>query len=182
MSRIPLLPADLDQPADLLAAIRARRGGSLLNLDRTLLHSPMLARAWNDYLGAIRGKLSLQPRLRELVICAVARLNGADYEFAQHAPEYRRAGGSDATLAALHDISTAPPAGTDFTPLERAALQVTCELTRDLRVSEAAFAALRAALPDPAQQVELMAVIATYNMVSRFLIGCDVPDEPGARD
>jgi len=213
MSRIPLLPADLAEPADLLAAIRARRGGALLNLDRMLLHSPALARVWNDYLGTIRGRLSISPKLRELAICAVARLNGADYEFAQHAPEFRRAGGSEAALAALqnlavprdraaphglaaphelgvpHDVNppqglalpqgldTAPAGEAPFDALESAALRVTFELTRELRVSEPAFAALHAALPDASQQVELIAVIATYNMVSRFLIGCDVPAE-----
>ncbi|MBS0612171.1 MAG: carboxymuconolactone decarboxylase family protein [Proteobacteria bacterium] len=177
MSRIPLLPGDLVEPAELIDAIRARRGGTLLHLDRMLLHSPALARAWNDYLGAIRGRLSISSKLRELVICAVARLNGADYEFAQHAPEFRRAGGSAEALAALHDLDAALAGEAPFDALERAALRVTCELTRELRVSEPAFAALRAALPDASQQVELIAVIATYNMVSRFLIGCDVPPE-----
>ncbi len=50
----------------------------------------------------LSGYLTLQPRLRELVICAVARLNGADYEFAQHAPEYRRAGGREAAFGTMH--------------------------------------------------------------------------------
>ncbi len=177
MSRIPLPPADLDQPADLLAAMRARRGGTLLNLDRMLLHSPALARAWNDYLGAIRGTLSISPKLRELAICAVARLNGADYEFAQHAPEFRRAGGSAAAAEALGDVAAAAQDETLFDALERATLRVTFELTCESRVSEMAFEELRACLPQPAQQVELIAVIATYNMVSRFLIGCSIPHE-----
>ena len=177
MSRIPLVPADLAEPAELIDAIRARRGGTLLHLDRVLLHSPALARAWNDYLGAIRGRLALDAKLRELAICAVACLNSADYEFEQHVPEFRRAGGSAEAAAALRDIDAVLAAGAPFDARERAALRVTCELTRELRVSDAAFAALRAALPATSQQVELIAVIATYNMVSRFLIGCDVPPE-----
>jgi hypothetical protein len=36
MPRVPNLPADVREPADLVAAIRARRGGSLLNLDRAI--------------------------------------------------------------------------------------------------------------------------------------------------
>lgn len=177
MSRIPLLSADLTEPADLLVAMRARRGGALLNLDRMLLHSPPLARAWNDFLGTIRGSLSISAKLRELVICAVARLNGADYEFAQHAPEFRRAGGSAAAAAALGNVATAAGNEALFDGLERAALRVTLELTRELRISETAFEALRARMPQPSQQVELIAVIATYNMVSRFLTGCSVPQE-----
>ncbi len=178
MSCIPLVPADLAEPAELLAAIRKRRGGTLLNLDRMLLHSPALAGAWNEYLGAIRGRLSLPARLRELAICAVARLNGADYEFEQHAPEWLRAGGSRQAVESLRNVDAALASEDLFEPVERAALRVTVELTRNLRISEQAFADLRASLPQPAQQVELIAVIATYNMVSRFLTGCDVPHEP----
>ena len=69
---------------ELVAAIEARRGGSLLNLDRMLLWSEPLARGWNGYLRAVRTELSLSPFLRELAICAersdiseeIARLSG----------------------------------------------------------------------------------------------------------
>ena len=37
-------------------------------------------------------KLSLSPRLRELAMCGVAVLNGAEYEFHHHAPEFVKAG------------------------------------------------------------------------------------------
>ncbi|MBC8120156.1 MAG: carboxymuconolactone decarboxylase family protein, partial [Burkholderiaceae bacterium] len=75
----------------LVSAIEARRGGALLNLDRMLLWSEPLARGWNVYLGALRREISLPPFLRELAICVVARLTGADYEFHHHAPELKRA-------------------------------------------------------------------------------------------
>ena len=48
MPRIPYQPADLTEPVDIVSAIRARRGGSLLNLDRMLLHSPAYAKGWNS--------------------------------------------------------------------------------------------------------------------------------------
>jgi alkylhydroperoxidase family enzyme len=98
MARIPYLPADLREPADLVDAIRARRGGRLLNLDRMLLYSPPLAAGWNAHLRAVRTQLELDPKLRELAICAVAALNGADYEFVHHAPEFLAAGGSEHQL------------------------------------------------------------------------------------
>ena len=68
MPAIPYQPQDIDEPSELVAAIRARRGGALLNLDRMLLHSPPFARGWNDFLGAVRNELSLTPKLRELAI------------------------------------------------------------------------------------------------------------------
>jgi hypothetical protein len=42
------------QPADLVDAIKARRGGELINLDKALLWSEPLARGWNVYLKAVR--------------------------------------------------------------------------------------------------------------------------------
>ena len=66
MPRIPYLPADLAEPREIVDAVRARRGGTLLNLDRLLLYSPELAIGWNSYLGAVRTRLALSPKLREL--------------------------------------------------------------------------------------------------------------------
>jgi hypothetical protein len=63
---------------ELVKAIELRRGGKLLNLDRMLLWSEPLARGWNVYLRTIRQELALLPFLRELAICVVARLTGAD--------------------------------------------------------------------------------------------------------
>ena len=51
---IDLVDANISEPADLVGAIRKRRGGELLKLDRMLLHSPALAEGWNVYLGKIR--------------------------------------------------------------------------------------------------------------------------------
>ena len=62
MAAIPYQPQDLAEPRDLVAAIRARRGGRLLNLDRMLLHSPPLARGWNGYMGAVRTELAVSPK------------------------------------------------------------------------------------------------------------------------
>jgi alkylhydroperoxidase family enzyme len=176
MPRIAYLPQHHDQPADLVRAIRARRGGALLNLDRMLLHSPALARGWNSLFGAVRGELALDPLLRELAICAVARLNGAEYEFVHHVQPYLAAGGSAEQLALLHDIAAAVENRLAFSPAERAVLALTYEMTRRVRVSEAHFAAVRALLPQR-QVVELVGVIAAYNMVSRFLVALDVDIE-----
>ena len=88
MPRIPFVPADLSEPADVVAAIRARRGGELLHIDRMLLNSPALASGWNGYLRAVRNDIGLDPMLRELAMCVVAVINGAEYEFVQHAPYF----------------------------------------------------------------------------------------------
>ncbi|NCX26019.1 MAG: carboxymuconolactone decarboxylase family protein, partial [Burkholderiaceae bacterium] len=54
---IPYQPLDLAEPADLVAEIRKRRGGQLINLDRMLLHSEPVARGWNHFIGNVRQQL-----------------------------------------------------------------------------------------------------------------------------
>jgi alkylhydroperoxidase family enzyme len=177
MSFIPYLPQDLAEPSELVAAIRERRGGKLLNLDRMLLHSPPLAQGWNAYLRAVRTELAVSPKLRELAICAIARLNHADYEFHHHAPEFLRAGGTAAQLDALGHVGELNMALSAFDAAERAVLGLAMEMTRDVKVSVATMAAVRAALGTDRQVVEIVAVVAAYNMVSRFLVALGVEPE-----
>jgi alkylhydroperoxidase family enzyme len=172
----PLLDAHAG-PEHLVSAIRTRRGGQLLNLDRVLLHSPALAQGWNAHLGAVRTGLALPAKLRELVICAVAVLNHADYEFAQHAPEFLRAGGSPAALQALRDYDAACDAAQFFDDVECAALRLTREMTRQVAVTDDTFELVRAVLGNERHVVELIGVVATYNMVSRFLVALEVASE-----
>ena len=164
-------------PADLVAAIRARRAnGNLLNLDRMLLHSPPMARGWNTFMGAIRRDLDIAPLLRELAICAVAKLNRAEYEWIQHAPEFLAAGGTQAQLDAMLNIAKAPDNSAAFNVLERLVLKLTKEMTRNIAVSAATLDALRAHLPNR-EVTEIVCVIASYNMVSRFLVALGIEPE-----
>jgi alkylhydroperoxidase family enzyme len=173
--------ADDKAPKELVDAIRSRRtGGKLLNLDRMLLHSPNFAKGWNGMFGAIRNQLSAPPKLRELVIMAIGALNHADYEWAQHEPEFLKAGGTKAQLAKLEDVAAATKDGALFDEAERATLALTSEMTRGVRVKPATLKRIRAVLPDD-QVVELIGTIAGYNMVSRFVVATGVEVEEGAR-
>ncbi|MDB6045048.1 MAG: carboxymuconolactone decarboxylase [Gammaproteobacteria bacterium] len=157
-----------------MAQIEGRRAGGLLNLDRLLLNSPPFARGWNSHHGAVRAELELDQKLRELAICGVGILNGAEYEFEQHAPELRRAGGTGAQLHALRRFEAASKDESLFDAVERAVMRLTLEMTRYVRVSDETFASVRSALSDERHVVELVGVIATYNMVSRFLVALEV--------
>lgn len=148
-----------------------------------LLVSPALARGWNAHLGAVRTGFTLAARLRELAICAVAVLNGADYELEQHLPLYRQAGGSERAVDVLrsyqssHDAAALFNAAEAFGAVEHAVLELTIEMTLHISVSDATFERVRSGLKDDQQTVELVAVIATYNMVSRFLVALGVDAE-----
>ena len=174
MPHVPYVPADLAEPKEVVDAVRARRGGHLTHLDRLLLHSPPLAAGWNSLLGAVRTRLSLDARIREIAICAVASLNGAEYEFHHHAPELIKAGGDEHQVRALRDVASAANNGGLFTEAQRAALQLTLEMTHGVAVNDDTMEWVKNALGSPQLVVELVATIATYNMVSRFLVALDV--------
>ena len=168
---IPYVTDDKAGPPDLIEAIRARRPGhQLWYLDRMLLNSPNFAKGWNTMFGAIRGQLSLPGKLREIPIMAIAVMNKADYEWAVHEPEFLKAGGTKEQLAALQKLQGDPKL---FDETERAALQLSIEMTREVKPKQATIDQLRKLLPD-SQLVELIGTIAGYNMVSRFLLATGV--------
>ena len=163
MARLPYANPDTPQNKALASRIISERG-SVLHLYRMLLHSPPLAEGWLTLLTAVRQKFKLAGALRELVIMRVAVLNGATYEADQHAPIALREGVTREQLAALERWEAADV----FTPLQRAALRLTDAMTRDVHIDDAVLAAVREHLPEQ-ETVELVATIAAYNMVSRFL-------------
>ncbi|MEM7466286.1 MAG: carboxymuconolactone decarboxylase family protein [Pseudomonadota bacterium] len=171
---IPFADIDSTEPAELVAAIKARRGGELLKLDRMLLHSPNFADGWNYFLGKVRTELTIPAQLAELAICYIAKLNGADYEFEQHAPLFLRAGGRAEQVSAL---DRAPVDKQLFSSLELAVLALTKEMTHEIRVQDSTLEALKLLLGDEKKLVEIIGVVAAYNMVSRFLVAAGVKTE-----
>jgi alkylhydroperoxidase family enzyme len=172
MARLP----DVDPAGEVADRVRERRGGTLTPLDRMLLHSEPLADGWNALLGAVRSRFELDADLRELAICRVAALTGADYEWRAHAPLLVRAGFPEDRLDSLR----APGVPADLLPAHRTVVAYTDAVTRDLRVSADLFTEVQELLGDRST-VELTATISTYNMVSRFLLALDVGGEAPER-
>lgn len=170
MARLPYL----DPPGEIADRIRQRRGGRLRPLDQVLLHSPPMAEAWNQMLGAVRQRSSLPDDVRELVILRVAALNGADYEWEAHEEIGRRAGLGDAELAYLRTGAGPSPLGA----AQQAAFDFASASTRTCEVPEEVFAAARHALGE-AGVVDLAVTTGAYNMVSRFLTALDVGERLG---
>ena len=177
MPRLPYKAHDDAGPEEVVAPIRARRGGTLLNLDRQLLHSPPLALGWNALMGAVRTGLELPAGLREIAICVVATLNRAPYEFHHHAPLLRAAGASEAQVDALADVDRALATPGLFDAAERATIRLALEMTRSVEVADETFAAARSALADDRHLVELIGTIASYNMVSRVIVALGIEPE-----
>ncbi|OMH36667.1 carboxymuconolactone decarboxylase family protein [Tersicoccus sp. Bi-70] len=146
-----------------------RRGGVLTPLDRLLAHNDGLAAGWNALLGAVRQEFSIPGDLRELIILRVAVLNGAGYEWAAHVDLARRYGVRESVIESI------AREGTVLTHDARydAVLAYTDAMTRAVTVTDHTFDQLRSLFSE-AEIVELTATVASYNMVSRFLVALGV--------
>ena len=173
MAHLPYADPDRPELRPLVERIVAERG-EVLHLYRMLLHSPPLAEGWLGYFTQVRQRLDLDAGLRELVIMEVAHLNRAPYEAEQHVPFALRAGLTRTQLDALPNWQASP----DFDALQRAALRLADTMTRDVQVPAALMAEVQTLLGER-QAVELVATIAGYNMVSRFLEALQIhSDDP----
>ena len=196
---ISYVASDLTEPESIVGPIRARRGGRLLNLDRMLLHSPRLAFGWSAFFGVLRRSgpsgVEVDPALKEMCICFVGVLNGAEYEVYQHEPPFKQAGGTAGQVQALRDLGGVaeggPPSSFSdepsersikrssikhFTPLELDALDLAFHMTRTVHVPRPLMLRLRASLGNQ-KLVELVTAIGAYNGVSRILVALDVTAE-----
>jgi len=162
--RIPLVePGTRPELASIEQSIVAERG-RISALYQALLNSAPLAEGWEKLLTAIRNKSSLPADLREIAILRVAILNRAPFEFDAHLPIARKAGVAEEKLAALE----LPQVGELFSVVEQAVLALTDAMTRDVQVPDRLFEPIARHF-DARAVTELVATIAAYNMVSRFL-------------
>ncbi|KAI1308568.1 AhpD-like protein [Xylaria venustula] len=184
--RVPYVPnpppTKTDEEAAIVERIAARRAPRPLQpLDLALLHSPPVADGWNAFLGAVRTRTLLPDGLRELAICRVAVCNAAWYEWGHHAPLAAAAGLGPRALEVvkkgdLGGVSEEERKGAEEDGLgvrEWAVLRYADEMTRLVRVSDGTFEGLRGVC-DEREVVEVTAITAAYNCVSRFLVALDV--------
>jgi alkylhydroperoxidase family enzyme len=174
MSRLE--PADpkrlTGEDAAVAARIAVERAGAS-GLYHQLLHSPSFAAGWLALSRAVRSQGVLEEPLRELVILQVGRILRTSYEYSHHVVIARRAGVTDAQIAALAEAADSPL----FSLREQAALAYAAVLTEQARVPDEVFARARAAFSDQ-EIVELTITAAFYNMVCRFLVAMQVEAEP----
>jgi AhpD family alkylhydroperoxidase len=176
-ARVPYLNRE-DLPEDyriIFDNLAAERGGAVGNLFRVLAHTPRFLRRFCAMGNDLRNKTALDPKLRELAILTVGRLTDAQYEFVHHWNLARRVGVSREQLEALADWEKSPK----FSDHERAVIRYATEATDKVRVSDAAWNAVKASLDTP-RLMELVQNVAYYNMVVRILVPAGVELEPGA--
>jgi 4-carboxymuconolactone decarboxylase len=82
---------------DELAALRGRISGP----SSVVLHSPSLARPWNEISEYLHGFSVVEPQHSELAVCATAREFDCDYIWAAHVRQARSAGVSERAIKAV---------------------------------------------------------------------------------
>lgn len=180
--RVPYAPSSPpdEASAPVYARIAARRAPRpLIPLDLALLHNPSIADGWNSFIGAIRTKTSVPPALLELAISRVAVLNHAVHEWDVHAALARKAGVSQEVLQTVFELGVTRQGMVEregllgFSEEEYAVLVYTDQMTVGVQVEEEVVEKVKGLLGET-QTVELTAVVAAYNCVSRFLVALDV--------
>ena len=175
MPRVELLDESSARvSAHALQTVKRLRGGELGEIDRLTLHSAAVALGWVQMFVGLASGCSIDLRLREIALLRVGVLTRARYQSFQHRKiALRRAG---MTLAEIDAVANWR-GSVHFTDKEQAVLAYTDAMTDEVQVPDAVFAALRAQFNET-EIVELTAIIAGYNMVSRFMEALELlPDE-----
>jgi alkylhydroperoxidase family enzyme len=170
MARVPFIDPD-ERPdlADLVARIRSGRG-KVINVYRTLLHSPPLAESWFEHINRVRWGTEISGRLREIVIIRLGHLVESAYVLRQHVPKLAAGEGmTREECDALADWQ----ASTLFSASEKTVLAYVDAMVRTIKVPDAVFEPLRAHFSNR-QIVELTLMVGAYISHSRVLDALEV--------
>ena len=174
--RLPYLNREdlAENDRDIFDRIEKERG-TVHNIFRTMAYAPNLLRKYIEWSSELRFKTALDPKLRELAIMTVGRLTGARYEYTHHWNAARKLGLPAEKLTALAEYEKSPL----FDDRERAVIRYAIEATRDVKVGDDTFNTVRDVLGDDRILMELVLLVAGYNLVVRLLVPMQVDLEPG---
>jgi alkylhydroperoxidase family enzyme len=176
MPRLPYLNRDdlAEEDRDIFDRIEKERG-SVHNIFRMMAYAPHLLRKYIEWSTELRFKTALDPKLRELAIMTVGRLTDAKYEYTHHWNAARKLGLPAEKLSQLADYEKSPL----YDDRERAVIRYAVEATRDVKVSDETFNKVRDLLDNDRILMELVMLVAGYNLVVRLLVPMQVELEPG---
>jgi 4-carboxymuconolactone decarboxylase len=148
-----------------LAALRGRISGP----STIVLHSPGLARPWNEISEFLHRHSIVEPEYAELAVCATARERDCGYIWNAHVPLARKAGVSVATIDAVRDRR--PTAG--LSASETSVITYVRQLIQNNRVESDVFTQLLQA-HTPQWLVELTVWIGRYQALAGILNAFEV--------
>jgi len=165
MSRVKLLEKqDVNPMVEQIFQKTEDSGGEVINLMKALAHSPKICRDFNRMGITLLLKGDLSPKLRELAILRVGKLAQANYEWTKHVPIALQAGAVQGQIEELSNWAES----SRFDEQERAVLQYTDEVARNIRASDGTFNKIAEFLSEK-EIVELTVTIGYYGMVCRVL-------------
>jgi len=148
---------------------------AVLNVFRTLLHHPKLAKAVNDLLMMLlAGDNQLDARLRELLIMRIGWATGCDYEWTQHWKIALQFGLTEDEVLAVKDWQ----ASTCLTDQDKAVLAAADETLTDGLISESTWKKCASFLSD-AQMLELNVAIGAWRLISQLARSAGIELEEG---
>ncbi len=156
---------------DELAALRGRVSGP----SSVMLHSPGLAKPWNDISEYLHRASIVEPEHAELAVLCAARHYDCDYIWNAHLPNARKAGVSETAIDAVRlrgSVDGLPAAEVAIVTFAR-------QLLHDDRVDDEVFAPLLAAHGDR-WMLELSLWIGRYSALAGLLNAFEVAPAAGA--
>lgn len=178
MARVPYVQNNEADPKvrEMFEKIEAS-GHQVVNLYRVLAHAPEICRGFIRFGNRVLYKGALTPALREIAILLVSERTDANYERTKHRDIAAKAGVRPEQIAEVANWEGSKA----FNDQERAVLQYTEEVNRDVRAQEATYAALKQHFNTQAI-VELTVTIGFYGAVSRILenLQVELEDDPTA--
>ncbi|WP_175684631.1 cytochrome b/b6 domain-containing protein [Burkholderia anthina] len=152
-----------DERIDAAFATIHNRGGNILNIHRTLCHSPAMLRAQASYATALRGESSIPRPLQQLAILRVCHLNGGKYEWNVHSGKATKEGLSVEKLNALKDWQSSD----QFTAEEKVMLAFVDAASANRGIDDIIFRATKDTF-GAAGVVDLASLVAWYVGNTRF--------------
>ncbi|MEM7098584.1 MAG: carboxymuconolactone decarboxylase family protein [Pseudomonadota bacterium] len=172
-TRITLLSIDEAKAAATKADIPAPKYAA--SIYRLLLHHPELAKRINDLVETLLAADNLAPDIRELMIMRIGWWNEGVYEWTQHWRIAQQLGLDMSDLLAVRDWSSHQ----HWSSAQVVALTVTDEILSTGVVSDSTWDALSQIWPTEREQLELLATVGTWKMISDMLKCLKLPLEEG---
>ena len=173
MARLPLI-----DPAATSGDIRASfdRMPVVLNIFRMMAHAETNFIPAMRFANSILHKQKLSHVNRELLILQVAKIEGGEYEWRQHVPI---ALGVGVTQPQIDALGRGDYTASVFNEAERALLAFGREVTENVRVGDAVFAAARKHFSDQ-EIVESIFTVGCYMMMARLTEATQTDLDPAA--
>ena len=152
-------------------------GLGVLNVFKTMAHSPDLMQSWWGMMAVLFARLKLDPRQRELAILRLFQIRRCDYGYAHHVRIGKQVEITDEQLAEMDKYANSDA----FSALDKQVLEYTDAVTNLEERSIELAAGLREHLSEQ-EVVELTFCIANWNLMVHLLLPLEIELEERVKE